>query len=44
MKKSFYFIALLGIVNYASAQNAFPTASGTNAGIGTTSPTTKLLT
>jgi hypothetical protein len=40
MKNILCFAALLGFINYASAQNTFPTAAGTNVGIGIGTPTT----
>ena len=42
MKKILCFAALLGFINHASAQNTFPTAAGTNVGIGTVTPATPL--
>ena len=41
MKKILCFAALLGLINHASAQNTF-TNSGSNVGIGTTTPGAKL--
>jgi hypothetical protein len=42
MKKVFMGLYLVIISNCSYSQNIFPTGTGTNAGIGTTSPVTAL--